>query len=445
MVTQAAPKLAFGSRAERGRTVLRTYLNVFSVPPSPSTALFDATGRTGRAMDLAMRIRRHGQLSGEKLYAFASLAFLSPSDLTLWCIPELERAGLLEARRDRTTKRIVDIEEQVGVAAPVLEQAASLWERLDPSVTERCAIAASDHLTYAPMTESDHRGALEAQGFDKEVQDDALRALAAVNMLHRLRSEKLREDVLYSPYVWGTEAVNIAEFMKNLPANERQVLAGLSRSVADAPGVSLQDLKTSERLLRGAQKVGLFDTARVVTQSGAEKDFAFSPSLERALQLGSTDVAHERKLFVAHILFGHRYAPVGTGRIGNPVILVEKLIRTGSVGPATAISRDYPLLEAKGIVRVEKSGDRGYLRLVKDDVAKDGLELLRHALGDSELHSNASSTLASLWLPGTAFRSPENRRAELPPLQPGAEADVLHATIERLREETGRKMRREDI
>ena len=406
--------------------------------------MFDATGRSGRAMDLAMRIRRHGRLSGEKLYAFAGLAHLATSDLVLWCIPELERAGLLEARRERGTNRIFEVEEQVGVAAPVLEQAAALWEHLDPSPVERCAIASSDHLTYAPLAESDHRAALEAQGFGKAVQDDAFRALAAVNMLHRLASRKLREDVLYSPYVWGTEAVDIAEFMKNLPPNERQMLAGLSRSVADTPGASLQDLQTSERLLRGAQKVGLFDSARVVTQTGTERDFVFSPSLERALRFGPTDVAHERKLFVAHILFGHRFAPVGTGRIGNPVILVEKLIRTGSVGPATAISRDYPLLEAKGIVRVEKSGERGYLHLVKDDVAKDGLELLRHALGDSG-GGNASNPLETLWLPGTAFRSPERTRAELPSLQPGAEAEVLNATIERLREETGRKMRREDI
>jgi len=338
----------------------------------------------------------------------------------------------------------LDVVAEAGVAALVLDLAAALWAHLDPSPVERCAIASSDHLTYASLAESDHRAALEAQGFGKAVQDDAFRALAAVNMLHRLASRKLREDVLYSPYVWGTEAVDIAEFMKNLPPNERQMLAGLSRSVADTPGASLQDLQTSERLLRGAQKVGLFDSARVVTQTGTERDFVFSPSLERALRFGPTDVAHERKLFVAHILFGHRFAPVGTGRIGNPVILVEKLIRTGSVGPATAISRDYPLLEAKGIVRVEKSGERGYLHLVKDDVAKDGLELLRHALGDSG-GGNASNPLETLWLPGTAFRSPERTRAELPSLQPGAEAEVLNATIERLREETGRKMRREDI
>lgn len=101
------------------------------------------------------------------------------------------------------------------------------------------------------MTESDHRSALEVQGFSSDVQDPALRALAAVNMLDRQRSERLREDVLYSPYVWGTDAVDIAEFLKHLPTAERDMLAGLSRSVAEQPGASVGELSTNRRLGAG--------------------------------------------------------------------------------------------------------------------------------------------------------------------------------------------------
>lgn len=223
---QPAP-MASITRSNLGRTVLRAYMNLVGVPPSPARVLFDATYRAGQAMDLALRIQRHGRVSGEKLRLFAKLANLAPSDLQLWCVTELEKADVLDATRDPLTRQIEEVEEQVGVAAPVLEQAATIWENLNPSLPERCAVASSDHLTFAPMTESDHRAALEAAGFPDEAQDEALAALAAVGMLHRLRSQTLREDVLFSPYVWGTQAVDIAEFMKNLPANERQMLAGL--------------------------------------------------------------------------------------------------------------------------------------------------------------------------------------------------------------------------
>jgi hypothetical protein len=429
--------------ANRGRAVLRTYLNVIGLPVSAATAFFDATTRAGQAMDLAMRIRRHGQLSYEQLKVYGELAGLRESDLRMWCIPALEGAALLEVVRD-ATGTIAAIEEQVGVAAPVLEQAASVWDGFTPGSAERCAIASSDHLSFAPLAESDHRGMLEAEGYDEAVQTRALRALQGVGILRRERSIAMGEDVLYSPYVWGTEAVDIAEFMTKLPPNERAMLAQLSRAAAERPGTSVGGLAGNERLVFGAQKVGLIDAARVVTTAGGERDFAFSPALERMLVGGATDVVHERKLFVAHILYGHRYASGAYGRIHDPLLLVRRLIERGQVGPATSIGREYPLLEAKGIVRVTKQGDgRAWLDLVKRDVAEDSLDLLSRALaGDEEAGSEAG--VRTLWLPGT-FRSPEENRRALPEIRPGAEAEVLAATVEELREETARVLRGEVV
>jgi hypothetical protein len=84
---------------------------------------------------------------------------------------------------------VIEVEERVGVAAPVLEQAASIWERLLLSAMEACA----DHAAFCPMTESDHRGALEAQGHPAEVLADAFRNLRHIGLLRRERSTKLAE------------------------------------------------------------------------------------------------------------------------------------------------------------------------------------------------------------------------------------------------------------
>lgn len=425
-----------------GRAVLRVYLNVEDRPTTPATTLFDATTRAGQATDLAMRIRRHSRLSYEQVRIYGELCGLRESDLHMWCLRALENAGLIEVGHGPDDS-ITEIEERVGVAEPVLEQAASVWEGLNPSRAERCAIASSDHLSYAPLAESAHRGMLEAEGFEESLQDRALRALEGVGILRRERSIALNEDVLYSPYVWGTEAVDIAEFMSKLPSNERTMLASLSRAAAERPGSALDALTPNPRLVTGAQKVGLIDAARVATTGGEQRHFAFSPALERMLQAGSTDVSHERKLFVAHILYGHRYATSGEGRIRDPLVLVGALIRRGEVGPATSISKQYPLLESKGIVRVERqSGGRGTLKLVKEDVARDSLELLRHAVEDAEEGSEAG--VKGLWLPGT-FRSPERTRQALPEIPASVEAEVFSSTIEELREATARALRREVV
>lgn len=425
-----------------GRAILRVFLNVEDLPVSPATAFFDATWRAGKAMDLALRLRRHGRLSYEQVQVYASMSGLRESELLTSSLPALVDAGLIEITRREGA--IVEIEERVGVAAPVLEQAAEVWEGFAPALNERCAIASSDHLAYAPMAEADHRAMLDAEGYDELVQNRALRALAGVNILRRERSIALNDDVLYSPYVWGTEAVNIAEFMSQLPPNERAMLAELSRTAAERPGAAFDALASSERVVRGAQKVGLVDNATVQTTGGDARGFAFSPALERMLTRGATDVAHERKLFVAHILYGNRYASPGLGRIRDPLLLVQRLIERGEVGPATSIAEGYPLLESRGIVRVDKVGGRGTLKLVKSDVAEDSLALLRQALGGADEGGHGEAGVAGLWVPGT-FKTPERMRRGLRELEPSVEAEVLSSAVEELREAAARAMRREVV
>src|SRR5207249_4256712 len=112
--------------------------------------------------------------------------------------------------------------------------------------------------------------------------------------------------------------------------------------------------------------------------------------------------------------------------------------------PATSIGREYPLLEAQGIVRVTKQNDgRAWLHLVKRDVAEDSLDLLSRALaGDEQVGTDAG--VRALWLPGT-FKTPEQNRRVLPEIRPSVEAEVLNATVEKLREETARALRREVV
>ena len=432
------------ARGALGRAVMRVYLNLLYVPPSPATALFDATQRAGAAMDLAMRIRRHGQVSHQELAAFARLGGTLESSLRLWLLPALESAHIVQVLRDERGEA-VGVEEQVGVPEPVLEQAARVWRAFGPAPAEHCAVLAADYLAYAPYTDSDFRGLLEAEGFPARDHPPVLRSLEAVGMARRQRSLSLREDVYYSPYVWGTEAVQIAEFLHRMPPNEREVLGDIARRAAERPGSAVEDFSAGPEVVAAARKVGLIDATRVLTSGGLERSFAFSASLERQLTLGATDVTHERKQFVAHILYGHRFGFGPTGRIADPVVLVRALIDRGRVGPATAIGTDYPLLEASGIVRVTRpqGSTRAYLELVKHDVAEDSLELIRLAIGDETLNAG-ENPIRSLWVPGT-FSSPERDRRELPELQPSAEAEVIGSVVERLREETARRMRQEDI
>lgn len=435
--------LASGSTlGAKGQSLVQLYLTIRERPPSATNALIDTIVRTGRAMDFAMRIRRLGRVEQPNLRAYAQLATLSEADLRLWALEAMANAGLLAVVQQAPDP--VAIEEQVGVGEGIFDQTTRLWEVLGPTDLERAVLHSAEQLAYVPLTLSDHRGSLESAGHAAHVHDQVFAVLGHLGLLRRERSARLREDVIYSPYVWGSEAVSVAEFLHHLPANEREVLGDLSRAVAERPGSALTSLG-APAMVETARKVGLISATRVVSRSGQEQSFAFSSWLDRSLASGVSDVAHERKLFVAHILFGHRFGFPTTGKIRDPLVLVEALIGRGRVGPATAIGRDYPLLEAAGIVRVSPSAFAGqhYLDLVKADVAEDGLDLLRLAVGDAG-GGATQDPFGGLWVPGMTFWGPERDRQSLPEIS-GSEAEVVGSLVDLLREQTARKLRKEDL
>jgi hypothetical protein len=430
---------SLGSTRSTGLGVLRAYANLRVVAPGVAHANLDATWRAGRAADLALRIRRHDKLQIKAVESFGALVGLAPADLQSWALPTMRAVGVIDFTTD-ADGQVAEVEERVGVAAPVLEQAASIWERLLPSALEACAVASADHAAYCPMTESDHRGALEAQGHAAEVHELAFANLKAIGLLRRERSTKLGENVLWAPYVWGTEAITAVEFMKRLPTNEREALSALSRRAAEHPGVSIEQLG-EQKLVRAARHAGLLNATSVISGQ-TERGFAFSPSLEHVVAPHLTEATHERKLFTAHILNGHRFGSPATGKIQYPLALVRAMINRGHVEPTTAAQRDYSLLEAAGIVRAEPvGGGQARLHLVKTEVAEDSLEILKRAIEEDP--GQGADSVDALWIPGSAIVPEHDRNRTAAPV--GAERELIQSAVETLREELQRKQRGEDL
>ncbi len=430
-----------------GRTVLRIYQHIKERPMTGSMTFFGASLKAGRSIDFAARIRRRRDLDHPKIVAYARFAGLDLSDLILVALPKLKEVGVVDYQLDGS--EISRIDEYVGVSAPLLNQTASVWNAFLPGDVERCAVESADLAAHAPLCVSDHFGALEAAGFRSAVVESAITALDAVGLVQRSRPPDLPEEMIYNEYVWGDNPVSIARFLKSLPANERDVLTAISGEAMHHPGVPMSHLGQSlgGDVLRAAQKVGFIDAPRVITKDGRGQNFVFSPEFESALAASnSTDALHERKLFVAHILFGHHFSPYHRGQILDPVVLVRALLRRGKVGPASAIKSDYPLLESFGIVKVtdaEEAPGRAYLEVVKADVIKDGLQLLE-ATVDEKPDSDADEGISSLWLPGT-FVSPEQVRAKASELRPGPEKDLFDSSIDVLRQEVAKTTRGEDL
>jgi hypothetical protein len=393
---------------------------------------------TGRAMDFAARVKGHNRLvtlTHELVHEYAKYAGLGSYELTNTVLPALKNAGLIDYALD-AQGRITRFEEFVGVTATVTEQTVQLLNTLSPQRSDLAFLQSVEIGAIAPLAMSQHLQEITKRDFTDQEAEAALKLTRAVRLNLTMPSAELNEPIVFSPYVWGTKQLSLAQFLADLPPNERDALLGMSEQVLTTPGLHLSKLAASPGIIRSAHNAGLIRAASVQSTTGASSTYVFSPLLETEDNLLTTTEAFgQRKLFVAHILFGHEKAGAGGGRIYSPTVLVNALINKGRVGPATNIGTDYHLLEQAGVVAVEPDGDRAFLRLVKPEIATAGLEWIRRITDPSGAGEiTLSQSPARFVKPEDSVMDDDDGQAN----------EIMAASVERLRKEMQRAARRDD-
>ena len=396
----------------------------------------------GRAMDFAARLKGFSSsLTSSAVEGFAKMAAIGPVSLLTQTLPVLKGADVVDYTV--TDGTLTSIEEYVGVTGTLIDQAYGVLSHLNPTAQELAVLHSVDLASLAPLAESQHLNALTLRGFDDQTARHGYRLSLSAGVNKRVPSSDLGENVVFNPYVWGSREISIAKFLRDLPSSEREVMLGLCEQASHRPGLALPQVKASPRALVSARQVGLIQAATVKSSAGggASQTYVFSPLLETEDdKTRTTEALHQRKLFVAHILFGAEKARLGGGRIMNPTLLVRRLCERGLVGPATNIGTDYLLLEAQGIVSVEPGyDDRVYLRMVKKEIVEDGLDWLERVVGTGTDHLTSPNLLRS----PSEFVTPEQDRRGL--ADQGAASEVTREIVLRLREEVQSATRQDFI
>lgn len=388
----------------------------------------------GEAMSYAVTLKDHGRLSGSMAMAFAIQAGIGQQRLLQEVLPKLKEADLIDYTIDLATGDVATIEEFVGLSGRIIDQAMRVTEKYNPTDVENAVLHSTELASWAPLTVDQHAEQLHSRAFSDEVIKEAMNLSLAAGVNLRVKSSDLGEYVIYNPNVWAAHHAPIAAFLKGLPPAERDSLLGLCEQASNSPGLVLNTYHGFQPgMLSSARKVGLVQAATVKSSvANGQQTYVFSPMLESEDdKLQTTEVLHQRKLFVAHILYGHEKAVAGRGRILDPRVLVRALLRKGDVGPASNIASDYHLLEAKGIVAVRPSENepgRAYLELVKREIVEGGLGWIEASYSNG---SGAGADLNAL-TPPTEWVSPEADRVNLP--DTGAAMEIAESAILRLRE-----------
>lgn len=368
-------------------------------------AEFSAIDLAAKAAGLLARLGEsdNSELSAAQVTAAAKIGNLNPKTELGACLDHLANRKLIE----KSASGGVSVLGITGTSA--LTHAADLFEDNDPQPVERAAITLAEISSQSPVTAA---GAAEYIGdIHKIAKSDAIEFVTQSSQIGFVDSEGDGQDKLL---------FNGNLFRRDTAAKAKKVLDSLSSS--EQGKVNEFDAKIKERgaiTANSAEKIlggELFSKVRaaalydmnIVSNEAGEHVFITSPgSFHKFSNPLTEDAFDHAKALVAALTYGMTHSSRARGQIWGIELLLSKLIRGGTVGPAPAIGNDYRALELERVVETKPVGSGFTMRLLKREVGVIALEVLRG-------QNAAASALETL--PSAGMRSytpPEAARVRL--------------------------------
>ncbi|PDT34713.1 hypothetical protein ATY30_02720 [Sinorhizobium americanum] len=338
-------------------------------------AEFSAIDLAAKAASLLARLGESDQstLSAQQVTAAAKIGNLNPKTELGACLDHLQKRKLI----DRASNGGVSV---LGVnGASALMHAADLFDDNDPQATERAAISLAELSSQAPvsaagaielisdthkMTKADSADFVQQAsqiGFVDVEGEGADRLLFNGNLFRRDTAKKVMK-VLGS--LSSAEQAKLNEFDAKLQAT--------GAIVASEAGLLL-----GEALFSKVRAAALYDM-NIVSNEAGDHVFITSPGAFHKFSNPLTEDAFDHaKALVAALSYGMSQSSATRGRIWGIDLLLGKLIRGGTVGPAPAIGNDYRALELERVVKTERAGNGFTMRLLKREVGVIALEVLK--------------------------------------------------------------------
>jgi len=397
---------------------------------------FSATMLCGHSGLFLSSLRKHKRLSWRKFCTLAAVAHLDRPLLTGVVVPWLTKGGFIE---------VVQGGEKKAVSCNVLDYDAILratWElftKLDTTPEERAVLEVVDEGIKIPTEKTRLFNTITSES--TESVERAVELAESYKIVNVLKGTGVREPIIYSPLVWGDKISKAGKALSNLKANKRDALLELLDIVRRNQGFPYKSaLEWAKKrghpaIVQFAERIGLLDKTQIATRDGQIAAYLTTPHLygEMAATHGN-DVCDRIRLFLDSIRHGQYCGDWYTGRIQDPVILLDALLNRGKIGPCSAIGTDYIMVEKAGIVNTKESKvrpGRFYMHPVQDDTVRLVRDIAENPMYAGTISSSVSFSAAI----HDRFISAEETRAqtqlgEIPGPMKEAEAEIVRAIRE---------------
>ncbi|MCJ0974975.1 hypothetical protein MST27_16495 [Pseudomonas sp. PS1] len=262
----------------------------------------------------------------------------------------------------------------------VLDSTATIFEETDHEAYEEAVISLSEISSDTPITD---KYAIELISDTHKLTNlEATTTLKLGSNIGFFDTEALSasENLIFNGNLFRREDAKKANnILNSLTVAEAQLLREVNEKL-DSKGcmthASVKKILGAELFTR-LHSIGLFDISVVGNESGKNFFVTRPAAFSKFSNTIADDALDLAKAFVASLTYGMTVSSYYRGRIQAISLLMEKLINGGTVGPATAIGNDYQALELKGVLKVIPSGSMFKMRLLKPEVGKLALEVIR--------------------------------------------------------------------
>ena len=413
-----------------GKLIIATQKHLVSQrADAPGLEHLDTTILAGKCGRLLARIRQLSIIEKDKLVAISRGIGIMPSELDNLILPTIEKhaENLIIVQRARDGS-VLGVEEFISSKQTILESTEQIWDRSGPNEVEYANLDGLRFCEGLPRTQDEYYSHIAETG----VSESDVRLVYDIQIGFRLLKKQdatygLREPIVYNEYMWGERAAAIYNAIHDLALDLQAQLLELLNEIQVRQGIPVDELinRGIGSVLQLAKKTGVIDVTAIKTREGVTKEFATTPRIWGTLghdTLEDADIFDDVKLFLNSIRYGEVYGRRSTGRIMDPIRLLTVLLEKGEIGPATAIGKDYPLVEQAGIVSVETTASGLYvMRPRKRDVIETVVDILEHGSA-LPLDERYDPSMNNLNYPGSFITGEEIRSREADPTPPMQEA-----------------------
>ncbi|RQS27529.1 hypothetical protein DIE03_21145 [Burkholderia sp. Bp8992] len=365
---------------------------------------FDAIGFAGKCGILLSALAGEdgqSQLTRRRVDRLAQANHLSPKTEVPAILQELERQRLINSNATHV--------EVLGLSGHrILEHTSTIFEESDREVFEDAVLDLSELASESPLTDR-HASELLADMHKLSSQEvgDTLRLGTGIGFFDA-EPISASEKLLFNGNLFRRDdAKRINGVLSTLKPNEARLVQELNAQLQSAGCLPLTSATKvlGEELFKSLHSIGMFDVNAVGNDSGKSFFVTRPAAFSKFSNSIADDALDLAKAFVASLTYGMTQSSYYRGRIQAISLLMNKLIRGGEVGPATAIGSDYQALEYRGVVQVTPA-DKGMftMKLLKPEVGRLALAVIED--GDITAESVAQMPGARV----TEYGTPEQTR-----------------------------------